>query len=77
MSYFASSASPAEVHWHEQQPTHLMNMESLRSDIFHATEQALSELQTFIVREEHKIADICSHFGIHDFSHNLANRNLA
>jgi hypothetical protein len=77
MSYFASSASPVEVHWHESQPTHLMSIESVYSDIVDSTRHALAELQTFIVAEEHQIVDICKHFGIHDFSHNLANKNLA
>jgi hypothetical protein len=75
MSYFASSASTEVAHWHEEKPTHLM--QSLRDDIMHTTRHALEELQTFIVAEEHQIADICTHFGIHDFSHNIANRNLA
>ena len=77
MSYFASSASPELAHWHEEQPTHLMSIESLRSDILDTTRHALEELRTFIVAEEHQIADICRHFGIHDFSHNIANKNLA
>lgn len=76
MSYFASSASPELAHWHEEQPTHLMSIDTMRENIFDSTRHALEELQTFIVQEEHKIADICTHFGIHDFSHNLANKNL-
>ena len=77
MSYFASSASPELAHWHEEQPSHLMSIGSLRTEILDTTRQALAELQTFIVEEKHQITDICTHFGIHDFSHNLANKNLA
>ena len=75
MSYFASSAAPMDVHWHDEKPTHLF--EETRQEIYTVTRDALHELRGIIVNTEHTIEDICTHLGIHDFSHHLANKNLA
>lgn len=50
--------------------------EVIRNEIMQATREALGELQQIIVTAEHTVGDICSYFGIHDFSHNLAIKNL-
>lgn len=73
-SVVASSASPELVHWHDEKPHHLL--EEAREEIYTATRDALHELNSFIVGAEHTIADIANEFGIHDFSHHIANKNL-
>ena len=74
-SVVASSASPELVHWHDELPRHLLA--EAREEIFAATREALFELKSFIVGAEHTISDICTELGIHDFSHHIANKNLA
>jgi hypothetical protein len=74
-SVLASSASPELVHWHDEKPSHLL--EDARAEIYTATRDALHELKSLMVSAEHSIGDICSELGIHDFSHHIANKNLA
>ena len=74
-SVVASSASPELVHWHDEKPSHLL--EEAREEIYAATREALGELSSLIVGTEHSISDICKELGIHDFSHHIANKNLA
>jgi hypothetical protein len=59
------TADAGLVHYHDL-------VHTIVSDARHA----LDDLKTFIVKEEHQIADICTELGIHDFSHHIANRNL-
>ena len=74
-SVLASSASPELVHWHDEKPGHLL--EGARAEIYRATQEALLELRSIIVGTEHTITDICQELCIHDFSHHIANKNLA
>lgn len=74
-SVVASSASPELVHWHDEKPSHLL--EEAKEEIYTATREALYELKSLIVSAEHSIGDICTELGIHDFSHHIANKNLA
>ena len=74
-SVVASSASPELVHWHDEKPSHLL--EDAKAEIYRATREALHELSSVMVSAEHSIADICAELGIHDFSHHIANKNLA
>lgn len=74
-SVVASSASPELVHWHDELPSHLLS--EARQEIYAATRGALHELSSIIVSAEHSIGDICNELGIHDFSHHIANKNLA
>jgi hypothetical protein len=74
-SVLASSASPELVHWHDEKPSHLLG--EAREEIYAATREALHELKSLLVSTEHTIGDICTELGIHDFSHHIANKNLA
>ncbi|GAB0174185.1 MAG: hypothetical protein HHAS10_00640 [Candidatus Altimarinota bacterium] len=80
-SVVASSASPELVHWHDEKPEHLEKsgnfLEEAREEIYAATRDALHELNSLIVSAEHSIGDISRELGIHDFSHHIANKNLA
>ena len=69
MSYFASSASPDIAHWHEEQPTHLM--QSIESSIEHSLENVMEEARELCVTAEHTMESICEELGVHPFHHNF------
>jgi hypothetical protein len=66
----------APEHDSETADAGLVHYHDLVDSVLSSTRHALDDLRTFIVKEEHQIADIASALGVHDFSHHIANKNL-
>ncbi len=66
MSYFASSASPIEVHWHDEKPGHLMQVVS------NEFQRELKVAQEVIVTAERSLGELADELGIHHFGHQIS-----